>query len=113
MVLQSSMGQFKLDVRQGDRNTLPYYNGALDSALLGRTGVATEATAGKVYTLTTAGALTVGISSQGAIPYFGWSGMDVNNYADTMRTRGMPGYLDKPADVGAYEGIGAPGSPAP
>jgi len=111
MVLQSSMGQFKLDVRYGDRNTLPYYNGTLASTLLGRTSVATEATAGKVYTITTAGDLTVGITDQGQVPYFGWSGMDANNYPDVQRNRGMPGYLDKPADVGSYEGIGGPGSP--
>lgn len=110
MVLQSSMGQFKLDVRYGDRNTLPYYNGVLDSGLLGRTGVATEATAGKVYTLATNGALTVGLTSQGQVPYFGWSGLDANNYPDSLRNRGMPSYLDKPADSGDYEGIGGPGS---
>ncbi len=111
MVLQSSMGQFKLDVRQGDRNSLPYYNGALDTALLGRADVATIATAGKVYTIATNRALTAGITSQGVVPYFGWSGLDVNNAPDSQRTRGMPGYLDKPADVGSYEGIGGPGAP--
>lgn len=118
MVLQSSMGRFKLDVRYGDRNTLPYYNGALDSALLGRVDIGREATAGKVYTIAANGALTVGITDEGIIPYFGWSGMDENNYPDVRRDRGMPGYLDKPADVdlvdapaATVDGIGGPGSP--
>lgn len=106
MVLQSSMGKFKLDVRYGDRNALPYYNGALASDLLGRTGIATEATAGKVYTRQTNGALTVGLTDEGTVPYFGVSGMDANNYPDTQRDRGMPAYLNLPTD-----GIGAPGSP--
>lgn len=118
MVLQSSMGRFKLDVRYGDRNTLPYYNGALDSALLGRVDVAREATAGKVYTIAANGALTVGLTDEGIVPYFGWSGLDENNYPDVRRDRGMPGFLDKPADVdlvdappATVDGIGSPGSP--
>jgi len=115
MVLQSSMGQFKLDVRYGDRNTLPYYNGALDSGLIGRVNVADEATAGKVYTIATNGSLTVGITNQGQVPYYGWSGLDVNNAPDVQRDRGMPGFLDKPADEtvdgDSIEGIGGPGSP--
>lgn len=115
MVLQSSMGANKLDVRYGDRNTLPYYNGVLDIALLNRSDVATIATAGKVMTLTTARRLTDGVTDQGQIPYYSWSGLDENNYPDVRRDRGMPGYLDKPEDVTqdgvSYEGIGAPGSP--
>lgn len=122
MVLQSSMGRFKLDVRYGDRNTLPYYNGALDSALLGRVNVANEVTAGKVYTIATNGSLTVGLTNQGTVPYFGWSGLDENNYPDVRRDRGMPGFLDKPEDTTVVdenpagldfdvEGIGGPGSP--
>ena len=115
MVLQSSMGQFKLDVRYGDRNTIPYYNGALDSGLLGRANVDREATAGKVYTLATNGALTVGLTDEGIVPYFGWSGLDENNSPDVERNRGMPGFLDKPADEtvdgDSIEGIGGPGSP--
>lgn len=105
-MLQSSMGSHKLDVRYGDRNTLPYYNGVLDTAVLNRTDKATVATAGKGMSLTTAGRLTPGLSSQGTIPYFSWSGLDTNNYPDVQRDRGMPGYLDKPS-----EGIGGPGSP--
>lgn len=115
MVLQSSMGQFKLDVRYGDRNTLPYYNGALDSALLGRANVDDEATAGKVYTIATNGSLTVGLTDEGQVPYFGWSGLDENNAPDTQRDRGMPGFLDKPADEtvdgDSIEGLGGPHSP--
>lgn len=115
MVLQSSMGAHKLDVRFGDRNTLPYYTGVLDTALLNHSDVARIARAGTVLTLTTAGRLTSGITDQGQIPYFSWSGLDANNYPDVQRDRGMPGYLNAPADVTeggvTYEGIGAPGSP--
>jgi hypothetical protein len=105
-MLQSSMGKHKLDVRYGDRNTLPYYNGVLDTTILNNVNKGVIATAGKVMTLTTAKRLTVGLSVQGAVPYYSWSGLDANNYPDVDRVRGMPGYLDKPA-----AGIGAPGSP--
>ena len=116
MVLKSSMGRYKLDVRYGDRNTLPYYNGALDGSLLALTTAANFAQAGKVYTLTTGGRLTPGLTSQGTLPFFGWSGLDANNYPDTQRDDGMPGFLDKPADYttpdgAVIEGLGGPGSP--
>jgi len=100
------MGRHKLDVRYGDRNTLPYYNGVLDIAVINRADRALAATAGKVMSLTTAGRLTPGLSSQGAVPYFSISGLDANNFPDVQRDRGMPGYLDKPTT-----GIGGPGSP--
>jgi len=106
MVLQASMGRYKLDVRQGDRNTLPYYNGTLDSAMIDRTDVGLVATAGRVMSLTSNGFLTPGLTAQGIIPNFSISGADINSYPDTQRDRGMPGYADLPSD-----GIGGPGSP--
>jgi len=111
MVLQSSMGQYKLDVRYGDRNSLPYYNGILNSALLTDTDIVASITAGRVMSLTTGrllvpGILTAAGANGGPIPYYAWSGLDINNYPDISRTRGMPGFYDKPAG-----GVGGPASP--
>lgn len=110
-MLQSSMGQHKLDVRRGDRNTLPYYNGVLLATLLTDVDVVAAICAGRVYSVASGGALVPGITptlgaTGGPIPHYGWSGLDDNNYPDSQRSRGMPGYLDKPA-----AGIGAPGAP--
>lgn len=107
-MIQSSMGAHILDVRYGDRNTLPYYNGILDSSLLTDADVVTAITAGSVYSLSTAGKLVPGLkvaadAAAGNIPFYGWSGLDANNYPDVQRTAGMPGFLDKPAPApGGY-----------
>lgn len=111
MVLQTSMGQYKLDVRYGDRNSLPYYNGILDGSLLSDTDILAAITAGRVYSLTSANKLVPGIlatlaAGGGPVPLYGWSGLDANNYPDTQRDRGMPGFRDKPAG-----GVGGPQSP--
>lgn len=111
MVIQSSMGSHKLDVRYGDRNTLPYYNGILLSTLLTDAAVLSAICAGRAYSVTNGKFLVPGIlatvgAAGGPQPYFGVSGLDSNNYPDSSRTAGMPGYYDKPA-----AGIGAPGSP--
>lgn len=111
MALQSSMGRWKLDVRYGDRNTLPYYNGILNVALLTDTDIVSAITAGRVMSLTSGKLLVPGLvattgATGGPIPYYAWSGLDVNNYPDVKRDRGMPGYYDKPTG-----GVGAPGSP--
>jgi hypothetical protein len=105
------MGANKLDVRYGDRNTLPYYNGIPDGALVADDDIVQSYAAGRVLSLTTANKLVPGILAAaaeggGPIPYFSWSGLDVNNYPDVQRDRGMPGVLDKPAG-----GLGAPASP--
>lgn len=113
------MGKFKLDVRYGDRNSLPYYVGTLDRALLARADVANIMHAGKVVTLRTNRGLTPGETDEGQFPYYAWSGMDENNYPDVQRDRGMPGYLNLPTDTAingpaaaqTAEGIGGPGSP--
>lgn len=94
MPIQSSMGAHKLDVRYGDRSALPYYNGTLLS-----TAEVASCNAGRVYSLTTAGLLVPGIlaaagAAGGVLPLFGLSGLDLNNYPDTQRDRGMPGYSD-------------------
>lgn len=111
MVIQTSMGQHKLDVRYGDRNTLPYYNGRLLGTLLSDADVVAAICAGRCMSVTTAkflvpGVIAVAGATGGSQPYYAWSGLDANNYPDTYRTNGMPGFLDKPAT-----GIGAPGSP--
>jgi len=112
MVLQSSMGRYKLDIRYGDRNTIPYYNGILDGALLTDADVVDAITAGRAFSLTTAQKLVPGIlaaagAGGGNQPFFSWSGLDINNYPDSARDRGMPGYFGKPA--GGAGGPGAPG----
>ncbi len=103
MAIQSSMGAHKLDVRYGDRNTIPYYNGILNPALFADALAFAAITAGSVYSLTTAGFLVPGLVNAstpstvgGVIPYFGWSGLDVNNYPDSLRTRGMPNFGNTP-----------------
>jgi len=88
------MGAAKLDVRYGDRSTLPYFNGTLLS-----TAEVASCRAGRVYSLTTGGFLVPGIlavagATGGQIPFFGLSGLDANNYPDVQRDRGMPGYSD-------------------
>ncbi len=111
MVIQTSMGQHKLDVRYGDRNTLPYYNGRLLGSLLSDSAIVAAICAGRCMSVTTAkflvpGVIAIADATAGSIPYFAWSGLDANNYPDSYRTAGMPGFLDKPST-----GIGAPGSP--
>lgn len=107
-MIQSSMGAHKLDVRYGDRNTLPYYNGILNSALLSDADVVTAICAGSVYSITTGGLLVPGIlatagATGGTIPFYGVSGLDANNYPDVQRSAGMPGFLDKPVPApGGY-----------
>lgn len=102
-MIPSSMGMHKLDVRYGDRNSLPYYNGVLDLAIISNAASAAIARAGKVMSMVAAGRLTVGLSDEGQIPFYSWSGLDENNFPDVRRDRGMPGYLSRPAD-----GIGSP-----
>lgn len=97
MPIQSSMGQYKLDVRYGDRNSLPYYNGVLLSTLLADADALAAVTAGRVFSLTTGGFLVPGIlttagATGGVVPLYSWSGMDENNYPDVKRDRGMPSF---------------------
>jgi len=115
----SSMGAHKLDVRYGDRNTIPYYNGIIDSALLG-TAAEAAIVAGRVMSLTSATKLTPGlgvttpagpaIAGGGNVPYFLQNGLDLNTYPDASRSRGMPGFTDKPA-AGTYLGGAGGGFP--
>lgn len=102
-MIPSSMGAHKLDVRYGDRNSLPYYNGVLDLPVIDNAASAVIARAGKVMSMVAAGRLTVGLSDEGQIPFYSWSGLDANNFPDVQRDRGMPGYLNQPAG-----GIGSP-----
>lgn len=107
-MIQSSMGAHILDVRYGDRNTLPYYNGILLSTLLSDADVVIAITAGSVYSVTTGGFLVPGMlptagATSGNMPYYGWSGLDANNYPDVQRTAGMPGFFDNPVPApGGY-----------
>lgn len=110
-MLISSMGGHQLDVRYGDRNTLPWFNGILLSTLLSDDAIVASIAAGRVMSLTTGGFLVPGVlastgSTGGEMPYFAYSGLDINNYPDSDRANGMPGYYTRPTD-----GIGTPGSP--
>jgi hypothetical protein len=105
------MGANKLDVRYGDRSSLPYYNGILNYAQLSDADIVSAIRAGRVMSLTTGKLLVPGILASatadgGPIPYYAWSGLDLNNYPDVQRDRGMPGYYDKPTG-----GVGGPASP--
>jgi hypothetical protein len=107
--IPSSMGRWKLDVRTGDRFTLPYYVGAVDVGALTTAGALASATAGRAFSLNAAGLLVPGLlaaagAGGGVMPYFSWSGFDPNNYPDVQRDRGMPGYN------GGYP-IGGPSAP--
>lgn len=106
-MIQSSMGAHKLDVRYGDRNTLPYYNGILDGSLFSDAGVYAAITAGSVYSLSTSGLLVPGVlvaagATGGNIPFYGWSGLDANNYPDVQRDAGMPAFGSTPAPAPGY-----------
>jgi hypothetical protein len=96
------MGAHLLDVRYGDRYTIPYYNGILASGILADATWKSACTAGSVYSLTTGGFLVPGLDTSesangGTMPFYGLSGLDSNNYPDSERSRGMPGYGMVPA----------------
>lgn len=116
MPLQTSMGKHKLDIRYGDRNSAPYYNGVLLPTLLSDEDIVAAITAGSVYSLTTAGYLVPGIletagTGGGESPFYGISGLDENNYPDVKRDPGMPGFFgDKPNPAPGY-GPGTSGFP--
>lgn len=102
MAISSSMGAAKLDVRYGDRFTLPYYNGMLSSTAISSNSTACRA--GRVYSLTTGGYLVPGLinsattdANAGSMPFFGMTGLDANNYPDTQRDAGMPSFGSSPA----------------
>lgn len=102
MPILSSMGANLLDIRFGDRFTIPYYNGILNSAILANATWSSTVTAGSVYSLTNGGFLVPGIQTAvgangGPMPFYGLSGLDANNYPDVQRDRGMPGFGMVPA----------------
>jgi hypothetical protein len=83
MPFQSSMGAHKLEVRQGDRNSIINHTGVLAAA------TAAGAIAGRVVSLTAGNQLEPGLAV-GRLPFFAWSGTDENNAPDVTRTKGMP-----------------------
>ena len=107
-MIQSSMGVHKLDIRYGDRNTLPYYNGILNAAIFSDAAVYAAITAGSVYSVNTSGLLVPGIlatagANGGTVPFYGWSGLDINNYPDVQRDAGMPAFGTTPVPApGGY-----------
>ena len=118
MPIKSSMGANRLQVRRGDINNLPYFNGILNPAIMADPLWISAVKAGRVYSVTTGGFLVPGIlAAAGAAgapqPYFGVSGLDSNNFPDTQRTRyngnaedrGMGGYLNKTQNVGSAPGF--------
>lgn len=99
--IPASMSVHKLDVRQGDRNSIPYYNGVIEGGL--SAALAAAIVTGRVMSLNSAGRLVPGIlaavgANGGETPFYAVSGMDSNNYPDTDRStyKGMPGYAGRP-----------------
>ncbi len=115
MGILTSMGAHRLDVRYGDRNSLVYYNGIISTTVLadnGATGSYNAVVAGRVMSLTTGQVLVPGLlvtagTTGSNMPFFAWSGLDANNYPDTLRTRGMPAYSNLPAGGNTFAGIPA------
>ncbi len=85
------MGLHKLEVLKGDRNTIVDETGILDA---GDADVVAAAFAGRVMTHTAGGLLTPGLAAH-KMPFFAWSGTDLNNSPDVTRDRGMP-YAGEP-----------------
>lgn len=90
MPIQTSMGANKLEIRKGSRQDV------LDLVVpLDPLANAADVAAGRVFSLTAGGLLTPGLtlgSNQytSRLPFFGLTGLDVNNLPDLTRTRGMP-----------------------
>lgn len=108
----TSMGANKLELRQGDINTVPNGVATLDPDVLANAGGELAAVvAGCVMSKTAAGHLTPGIlatpaSAGSPLPLFLWFGHDENTANAVVRDRGMPGYGSKPVDAdGNPEGI--------
>jgi hypothetical protein len=79
------MGAHKLEVLKGDRNSIVDETGILDSHANDNLAVV----AGRVMTHTAGGLLTPGLATA-KLPFYAWSGLDLNNSPDVDRTRGMP-----------------------
>ena len=85
MTIPTSMGIHKLEVSKGDRNSLVDWTATLDQT--DPVNVA-DSCAGRVMTLNSSGNFVPGVTV-GAMPYYAWSGTDINNYPDVERDRGM------------------------
>lgn len=102
--IQTSMGANKLELRQGDVNTVPNGVATLDPDVLANAGgELAAAVAGAVMSKTAAGHLTPGILAAPAaggspLPLFLWFGHDENTAPAVVRDRGMPGFGSKPVD---------------
>lgn len=94
----SSMAAHKLYVVKGDRNNIVDDVITLDPAQTAATAVA-----GRVMSLNSSYNLVAGLFAATSMPYFAVSGLDANNYPDTLRTVGMPNYNQVPFGVITYK----------
>jgi hypothetical protein len=85
MTIPTSMGLHKLEVAKGDRNSVVDWTATLDQT--DPVSVAASM-AGRVMTLNSSGNFVAGVAI-GKMPFYAWSGTDINNYPDVERDRGM------------------------
>lgn len=85
MSIPTSMGLHKLELSKGNRNDIVDWSAPLDQT--DPLSVA-AAYAGRVMTLNSSGNFIAGVVI-GAMPFYAWSGTDINNYPDVERDRGM------------------------
>ncbi|HNX48569.1 MAG TPA: hypothetical protein PLS53_00315 [Thermoanaerobaculaceae bacterium] len=84
-MIPTSMGANKLEIRKGDRNSVIDYTGILAAGA--------SIPAGFVCSLNGSGLLIPGVTSGGTefLPFFAWSGTDVNNAPDVTRVGALDG----------------------
>lgn len=84
MGIPTSMGANKLEIRKGDRNTVIDYTGILAAGV--------SIPAGFVCSLNGSGLLVPGLTAGiRTLPFFAWSGTDVNNAPDVTRVGALNG----------------------
>jgi len=100
MTIQTSMGANKLEIRKGDRNSVIDYTGILAAGV--------SIPAGFVCSLNGSGLLIPGVTDGAAVflPFFAWSGTDVNNAPDVVRVGALNGGVPQVRDSVAALGVG-------
>jgi hypothetical protein len=100
MSIPTSMGANKLEIRKGDRNSVIDYTGILAAGV--------SIPAGYVCSLNGSGLLIPGVTSGGAVflPFYAWSGTDVNNAPDVTRVGALNGAVPQVRDSVAALGVG-------
>jgi hypothetical protein len=88
--LQSSMGQYKLDLVKGNRNDVVDYVGIIDSSITIANGVAQGFVTGAVASLSGSNTILPGLVAASSMPFWIWAGFDPNSSPDVERDPGMP-----------------------